>query len=327
MKKNVEITENQQIEQSAENEAPSKAKIRMKHSIKTDIPFYIVLIPSALLTILFRYLPMFGILIAFKDFNALDGIFGSSWAKMGGFENFVVIFTTPNFLDAIWNTLYINVLNLLITIPAPIILALLINECSFKPFKKVVQTISYLPHFLSTAAVIAIVSGLFDQYGLLNSILYKLGLSEQHLLENPNAFVPTLLITQLWQSIGWNSIIYLAAISSVNTDLYEAADLDGASRFQQAIHVTLPALIPTAVMLTILGLGSIFGASFDLMYGLQNPIAWKKENIATAIWKYGIGEGKYGVSTALGLMQGVIAFALTYVANKISDKIVGISMW
>ena len=327
MKKNVEITENQQIEQSAENEAPSKAKIRMKHSIKTDIPFYIVLIPSAVLTILFRYLPMFGIVIAFKDFNALSGIFGSPWAKMGGFENFAVIFTTPNFLEAIWNTLYINVLNLLLTIPAPIIFALLINECAFKPFKKTVQTISYLPHFLSTAAVIAIVSGLFDQYGLLNSIFNRLGLGDQHLLENANAFVPTILITQLWQTIGWNSIIYLAAISSVNTDLYEAADLDGASRFQQAIHVTLPSLIPTAVMLTILGLGSIFGSSFDLMYGLQNPIAWKKENISTAIWKYGIGEGKYGVSTALGLMQGAIAFALTFVANKISDKVAGISMW
>lgn len=321
------------VESAAKNEEKSDLKLGKnkklsgKNSVWKNIPFFLILLPAMVVVFLVQYLPMFGLLIAFKDYNARLGIFESPWAAMGGFANFVEIFKTPALSEAIWNTLWLNVLSLVFSFPAPIVLALLINEVQNSALKRTVQTISYLPHFLSIAAVTAIVNQLLSTYGLLNGLLKTIGLQPIYLLEQENAFVPTYVITNIWQTVGWGTIVYLATITGINADLYEAAQIDGANRFQQVLHITLPAILPTTMILLIMKMGTLFASSFEMVYGLQNPVAWTDDVIATAIYKYGIGQGEYGMSTALGLMQGAIAFTLTFVANAISNKVANISMW
>lgn len=310
-----------------DSKTPKKRRLSGKNKFKKNIPFYLILLPAVITVFMMQYLPMFGLLIAFKDYKVRDGIFGSSWAGMHGFANFVQIFKTPAFLDAVWNTLRLNVLSLLFSFPAPIVLALLINEISHTGFKRTVQTISYLPHFLSIAAVTTIVNQLLGNYGMLNALLKTIGLKPIYLLEKESAFVPTYVITDIWQTVGWGTIVYLATITGINSDLYEAAQIDGANRFQQVLKITLPSLLPTTMILLIMKMGTLFGSSFEMVYGLQNPVAWTEDVIATAIYKYGIGQGEYAVSTALGLLQGVIAFSLTFIANFISKKVSNVSMW
>ena len=305
----------------------NQKRLSGKNSFSKNIPFYLILLPAVVTVFMMQYLPMFGLLIAFKDYSAKAGIFGSPWADMGGFANFYTIFTTPAFMDAVWNTLWLNVLSLIFSFPAPIILALLINEVGHTGFKRTVQTISYLPHFLSVAAVTTIVNQLLNSYGLLNAILQTLKLEPIYLLKEADAFVPTYVITEIWQTVGWGTIVYLATITGINSDLYEAAQIDGANRFQQVMSITLPSILPTTMILLIMKMGTLFGSSFEMVYGLQNPVAWKDDVIATAIYKFGINQSEYEVSTALGLMQGAIAFSLTFIANTISKKVANISMW
>lgn len=204
-----------------------------KRRIRADLPFYLLLLPAIVIVALFRYLPMTGLLVAFKDYSVYEGIFASPWADMYGFANFVELFETPAFVDAIWNTLLFNVVTILFSFPAPIVLAFLITEVQHKMFKKVTQTISYLPHFLSVAAVTGIVNSLLSEYGLINSVLFKLfGIEEgQDLLSKSGAFLPVYVITDIWKTVGWNTIIYLAAICGISEELYEAAEIDGAGRF------------------------------------------------------------------------------------------------
>ena len=308
-------------------EPNNKRKLSRKNSFSKNISFYLILLPAVIVVFLVQYLPMSGLLIAFKDYNARQGIFGSPWAGLSGFANFVEIFNTPALSEAIWNTLWLNILTLIFGFPAPIILALLINEVGHTGGKRTIQTISYLPHFLSIAAVTAIVNQLLGAHGLLNGVLSSLGLNPVFLLEQENAFVPTYVITNIWQTVGWGTIVYLAAITGINSDLYEAAQIDGANRFQQVLFITFPAILPTTMLLLIMRMGTLFASSFEMVYGLQNPVAWTDDVIATAIYKYGIGQGEYGLSTALGLLQGAIAYSLTFIANAISRKVADISMW
>lgn len=298
-----------------------------KHSLRSEVPFFILIAPAMILVFLFSYLPMFGLLLAFKDYDPLKGIFGSPFTDMYGFGNFAEIFKTPELAASIWNTLYMNVLSLVIDFPAPIIFALLLSEIGAKTFKKTVQTISYLPHFLSWAAITGMVTGLLGEYGAINDIIKKLGGERILFLEKEGMFLPVYLLTKVWQSVGWGSIIYLASIAGISQELYEAAEIDGAGRFMQVWHITLPGILPTALILLILDVGSIFGSNFELVYGLQNKIAWKTEVISTAVYKYGIGQAEYSLATALGLMQGLVALILTFGANTISKKVSSVSMW
>ena len=304
-------------------------KMQKKRNFKADLPFYLLILPALIIVILCKYLPMSGLVLAFKDWDAKLGMFESPWTDMFGFGNFVRLFQTPEFVEAILNTLYFNVVTILFEFPAPIILAILINELTHKAFKRVTQTISYLPHFLSIAAVTGIVNSLLSQYGLINSIMISLfGASEgQELLKNEAAFLPVYILTSVWKNVGWGTIVYLAAICGLNNDLFEAAELDGANRFKQIWYITIPGIFPTIGILLILRMGTLFASNFELVYGLQNPIAWRDEVIATAVYKFGIGDGEYSMSTALSLMQGVIALALTFGANWISKKVSDISMW
>lgn len=300
---------------------------KKRHDFKADLPFYLILLPALLLVIVFKYIPMSGLVLAFKEWKPKLGLWRSPWAGNGGWANFIELFKTPELTQSIWNTLYFNVVTMIFEFPAPIILALLINEIGNKHFKKVTQTISYLPHFLSVAAVTGIVNSLLSEYGLINSMLTKIGLGGQKWLESPSAFLPTYVLTSVWKSVGWGTIIFLATMCGLSQDTYEAAEIDGAGKWKQAIFITLPGILPTVGMLLILKMGSLFGSSFELVYGLQNPIGWTQEVIATAVYKNGIGRGEYAVSTALGLMQGLVAVILTFTTNFISKKLSGVSMW
>ena len=301
-------------------------KADRRSRFKSDLPFYIILLPTIIVVFLFSYFPLSGLLLAFKDYKPKLGIFMSPWTSMGGFANFVEVFKTPALSKAIVNTIMINLLTLALTVPLPVVFALLINEIRNVHFKKVVQTVSYLPHFLSWAAITGMANVMLNNNGIVTSILASLGLPSL-LLEKESAFVPIYLFITVWQCLGWDAVIYLASISGISQDLYEAAEIDGAGKFTQALKITVPSLMPTMVMLLILKTGSILGSNFELVYGLQNPVAWKMEVIGTAVYKYGINQGQYSLATALGLMQGLISLALTFGVNAISNKLTNVSMW
>ena len=303
---------------------PAKRAIG-RNTLRRNIVIYIMLDPAVLSTLIFKYLPLPGLILSFMDYNPLLQ-FKSPWV---GLENFKTIFTLPMFTDAIFNTVVISVLTLAVLWPAPIILALLINEVHNKVFKRVVQTVSYLPHFLAWVSVIGIASSLFAIYGPVNDLLVMLGgegTERVMFMSKQELFIPFVLILSVWKEIGWGSIIYLAAITSIDSQLYEAANIDGANRWQQFLHVTLPGLAPTIIMLLILKMGSLFASNFELIYGLQNPFI-NYEVVATLVYKQGILNGNYSVATAFDLVQGLIGCILVYTTNKISNLVSDISIW
>ena len=295
-------------------------------SLRKYMPLYIMLIPGLLSVFIFSYCTFPGVIIAFKDYNMFKGIFGSPWA---GFSHFKDIFTLPEFSLSIWNTLKLSFLNMIFGQPVPIIFALLLNEIRCSKYKRVVQTVSYLPHFLSTMAIIGMSYALFSTYGIVNDVrvlLFGEGTERVKFLAQQSFFVPNIVGTTVWAGFGWNSIIYLSAIAGIDAQLYEAAQVDGANRFKQCLHITLPCILPTFVMLFIMQIGNLLRDSFDLVYGLQNAYI-DYETISTTVYKQGIVAGNYSISTALGLFQGVIGLILVLTANKISKSVNDIGLW
>jgi putative aldouronate transport system permease protein len=276
--------------------------------------------PAALILLFFSYAPMGGLIMAFQDFSIFRGFQNSEWV---GLENFITIFSQAKFTGAIFNTVLVSVMILVFTFPAPIILALLINEVKNKFFKRFVQTASYLPHFLSTLSVVGLVQLLFNRDGLINDILVATGAQERIMfLAKQEYFVWFLVGTNLWKEVGWSTIIHLANLTSINPDLYEAAEIDGAGYFAKLRYITIPHMLPTVVILLIFQLGKLFSSNFDLVYGLQNPFI-DFEVISTIIYRTGIKNGNYSVSTAFGLVEGLVALALVLGSNKLAKKISG----
>lgn len=300
---------------------------RKKHRVRTDVPYYMLLLPAIVITFFFCYLPMPGIILAFKDYSFKLGIYGSEWAGNGGFEHFITLFKTPGMGQAVWNTFFLNLLGLIVKFPAPIIFALLLNELFFRKFKRVVQTISYMPHFLSWISITGIALTLISTYGPINNFLALLGIDRVKFLDDGDNFIPLYLILTVWQSVGWGSIIFLANISSINGELYEAATLDGANRFQRVWHVTMPALIPTTMILLILDLGQMFGSNFELVWGLRDDSQFNVHVISTLIYQLGMQDGDQEMSTALNFIQSAIALTLTLGANAISKAVSKVSLW
>ena len=254
-------------EQGKADKAFKRAKFLRE--IKRDRYLYLMLFPALAVTVLFAYVPMYGLIMAFQDYNAFKGFAGSEFV---GLDNFRRIFSQSNFLKAIWNTLYVSLLGLVTTFPAPILLALLLNELKNGWFKKSVQTISYLPHFLSWISVVGLVNLLFGRDGLINDWRMALGAKEPLVyLAEQNLFIWFILGTSLWKEVGWGTVIHLANLSSISPELYEAASIDGASRLQKIRFITLPHMVPTVLILLIFKMGSLFGSNFELIYGLQNP--------------------------------------------------------
>lgn len=294
--------------------------------IKKHMFIYILLLPALLATLVFSYFPLPGILMAFKEYDIFKGFFRSDWA---GLKYVKEVFQIPMLTGSIWNTLEINVLSLIVCFPAPIILALLLNEIRNTMYKRVIQTLTYLPHFLSWIAIIGIAYSFYAVNGTLNDfrvLLLGKDTVREMFLAKQSLFIPNVLILNVWKETGWSCIIYIAAIAALDIQLYEAAVIDGANRLQQLLYITLPGILPTAMILLILKLGQLFASNFELIYGLQNPFI-SFEVIATVVFKNGIQQGNYSLATALGFMQGLVAFLLTVTANKISKKASGIALW
>lgn len=301
-----------------ENE-PRKMNPTLKRIVR-DKYLYLMLLPAVAVMLIFKYLPMGGLLMAFEDYSPFKGIFGSKWV---GFANFVKIFTQPKFTTAIRNTLVVSLLDLVIGFPAPILLALLINELENKVFKRIVQTVSYLPHFLSWISVVGIVSILFGRDGIVNDIRIALGAQERIVfLAKQEWFIWFLLGTMVWKETGWGTVIHLANLSSISPDLYEAANIDGANRLQQIRYITIPHMMPTVIVLLIFKMGTLFSSNFELIYGMQNPYI-DFEVISTIVFQAGIKTGNYSVATAIGLMEGLVALILVLGSNWISKKVTG----
>jgi len=295
----------------------------------------ILVIPVVVWMIIFNYLPMIGLVIAFKDYNPylgpLEGFIKSPWV---GLANFREAFTDKYFLAALWNTIYYSILNLVVGFPIPIIFAILLNEIAKIRFKKLVQTVSYLPHFISWVFVISFLHELLAvDNGLINSIVLKLGLAKKAIpfLATPEYVPAIMVLSQVWKSFGWNSIIYIAAITSIDPTMYEAAVIDGANRFHRIWYITLPSIKPTVVIMLIFAIGGMISPNFGLfeqMYLLTNSaIQDAAEIVDTYTYKMGIVLSRYSYATAVGLFRSVVAVILLTGANFTSKKLTGESLF
>lgn len=290
--------------------------------------YALLLLPITYLLV-FKYLPMVYIQIAFKKYSIVDSVWEMPWADNHGFEYFIQAFKSKDFLLALRNTIGLNLLDLIVGFPAPIIFALILNELPFKRFKKVVQTIAYMPHFLSWVIIYGLALQLFaPTTGLINQMVTSLGFSAIPFLNEPVHWVGTYIGLGVWQSFGWNSIVYLAAIAGISPELYEAASVDGAGRFKKMWHVTLPGIKSTIVVLLVMNLGNILGSSFDRPFAMQNKLVMEvAEVISTYVYKVGIKGLQFSLTTAVGLFQSVVGVFFLLAANWIARKLGERGIW
>jgi putative aldouronate transport system permease protein len=282
---------------------------------------YALFLPLFVFAFIFNYMPMYGVQIAFKEFRPVDGIWGSKWA---GLKYFVRMFQEPTFLMVFRNTLVISLLKIAIVFPAGILFALLLNEIAAPIAKRVYQTISYLPHFLSWIVLAGIIRDITAIDGPINSITAKFGMSPQVFLSSSAAFVPILIISDLWQTVGWNSIIYLAAITGISKELYESADLDGAGKIQKIISITLPSIAPVILIMFILRLGGVLNAGFDQILNLYNPMVYGVADIIdTYVYRVGLMQMNFSYSTAIGLFKNVVGLLLVLTTNALTRRMEG----
>ena len=290
---------------------------------------YALLFLPLLYLIIFKYLPMWYVMIAFKKYSIVQSIWEMPWAKNHGFEYFIKAFKSNDFIRALKNTITLNLKDLIFGFPVPIIFALILNELRLKRFKKTVQTITYMPHFLSWVIIYGLALQLFaPSTGFVNLLINKLGFESVPFLNNSSTWVKTYIGLGIWQSFGWNSIIYLAAIAGVSPELYEAASVDGAGRFQKMWHITLPGIKPTIVVLLIMALGNIIGSGFDRPFAMQNKLVMDAaEVLATYVYKVGIKGLQFSLTTAVGLFQSLVNVIFLLGANFLSRKLVERGIW
>lgn len=284
-------------------------------------------LPGVLFMIVFNYIPLYGIIIAFKQYKVTRSISDSPWV---GLKHFQELFATEDFLNIIINTLGISILNLLIAFPIAILFAICLNELASKKFKKTVQTISYLPHFLSWTILGGLLITWMGESGLINEVLIKLGVLEQGVvfLGEPNYFWGITLFSNIWKETGWSAIIYLAAIAGIDQELYEAAKVDGVSKLQKIKYITLPCISGTIAIMFILAVSGLLNANFDQILILKNPLnAVRAEVFDTYVYRMGIGAGRFSYATAAGLFKSVISMILLVSANKVSKKLTGNSLY
>jgi len=320
---------------TASGTGKKKKKVSVRKIFWDQRYLMILVLPVVLWMLIFNYIPMFGLIISFKDYNPylgpLEGFFKSPWV---GFANFKEAFTDKYFLSALWNTVYYSILNLVIGFPVPIVFAILLNEITRMRFKKFVQTVSYLPHFISWVFVISFIHELLAvDNGLINEILMKLNLTEKAIpfLATPKYVPSIMVVSQVWKSFGWNSIIYIAAITSIDPTMYEAAVIDGAKRFAKIWYITLPSIKSTIVIMLIFAIGGMISPNFGLfeqMYLLSNSmIQDAAEIVDTYTYKMGIVLTRYSYATAVGLFRSVAAVILLTGANFTSKKLTGESLF
>lgn len=304
-----------------------KNRIREEWSkdFKLNWSLYLLIIPVILFYLLFCYKPMYGALIAFKDYSPALGVSGSPWA---GFKYFQQLFTSPDFLRILKNTLRISLTTLVFGFPAPIILALLLNEVTCLRFKKIVQTASYMPHFISLVVICGMVKVFVGDTGFISAIVSLFTGEKINLLLNPKYFTAIYVISDIWQGLGWTSIIYLSALSSVDVAQYEAAEVDGAGRFAKMFHITLPSIMPTVITMLILRVGQVMNVGYEKIILLYNPTILSTADVITSYsYRVGFESQSWSYSTAVGLFNSVINFTLVIVANTLSKKFTDSSLW
>ncbi|KRE46640.1 ABC transporter permease [Paenibacillus sp. Soil522] len=312
------------VQSTARIPVESKRNI-IKRDIIRNRYIYLMLLPVITYYAIFHYGPMYGLLIAFKDYGIADGVWGSPWVGLTHFQHF---FENHYFWRLIRNTFMINIYELLFAFPAPIIMALLINEIRVIIFKRVVQTISYLPHFISIVVVVGMIVDFVARDGLINNILGWFGIEPIAFLQEPGWFRPLYISSGIWQGIGWGSIIYLAAMSTIDPALYDAARIDGAGRWKQTLHVTIPGIMPTIVILLILNIGSMLSVGSEKIILMYNPLTYETADvISTYVYRKGILGADFGYSAAVGLFNSVISFILLTLANTISKRVSEHRLW
>ncbi|WP_284645010.1 ABC transporter permease [Paenibacillus silviterrae] len=293
--------------------------------IRKNKYLYMMLSPVLLYYLLFQYAPMYGAIIAFKDYSPRLGIMGSDWA---GLEHFIQFFNGPYFLRTLKNTLLISFYDLLFGFPAPIVLALLLNEVRHSWFKRTVQTVTYMPHFISLIVICGMIKDFTSSGGLIGSFVAWLGGPQESLLLLPEWFRTIFISSGIWQHVGWGTIIYLAALTTIDTEQYEAAKIDGANRWKQMQYITLPGIVPTIIIMLILDLGRLLNVGFEKVILLYNPSTYETADVISSyVYRVGLQEFNYSFSAAVGLFNSVINFALVILSNYISRKVNDTSLW
>lgn len=296
---------------------------------KLDDSKYLMLLflPAALYYLIFEYGPMFGIAVAFKDYNTFAGIWESDWVGFKYFKLF--IFENPDFMQLLRNTVLIGVYSLIWGFPAPIILALLLNELRNMAFKRLVQTVSYLPYFVSNVVIASmVVMFLSPESGMINKIIGLIGIEPIYFLSLPEWFRTIFVASGIWQGVGWGTIIYLAALTSIDPALYEAAELDGAGRWKKAIHISIPGIVPIIIILLILNIGGLLGTGFERVFLLYNPLLYSTADIfSTYTYRVGLLQGNFSYATAIGVFNGFVGFIMIVGANYLARKTRETSLW
>ncbi|MFG6367528.1 MAG: ABC transporter permease subunit [Lachnospiraceae bacterium] len=283
--------------------------------------FHLMMLPGMIMLFLFVFVPLFGSLMAFQNYVPAKGIFGSKWV---GLDNFKFIFSLPDSRQVFVNTLVIAFAKLIFNIIVPVTFAILLNEITVSICKKFFQTVVYLPHFLSWVVLATVVTNMFSLSGPFNSVLTTFGGDAVQFLADNNWFRKVIVATDVWKEFGYNSVVYLAALTGIDLGLYEAASIDGANRFEQTLHITLPSLLPTIILMTALNLGNILNAGFDQVFNLYNPIVYETGDIIdTYVYRIGMVERQYSIGTAVGLFKSIISFLLIMGANKGAKKLTG----
>lgn len=298
---------------------------RLKADMKKNYPLYLLLLPVMVYYIIFYYKPMYGAVIAFKEYQPSLGIADSPWV---GLEQFRKFFANPDFLRILRNTLTVSISTIVFGFPAPIILALMFNELRGKKFKSIAQTVSYLPHFISLVVVCGLVKSFVSPNGFIYDLVVALGGEEQALLNRQELYVPIYVLTGIWQEVGWNSIIYIAALSAIDQGLYEAAKIDGAGKWRQTLAVTLPGIAPTIIIMLILKMGTLLSVGYEKTILLYNPLIYETSDIISSyVYRVGIGQQSWSYSSAVGLLNSIVNFIIIMTVNKISAKCSETSLW
>jgi len=304
--------------------SPAK-KNRYVRDFATNKYLYLMILPVLAYYVIFHYAPMYGALIAFKDYSPMKGILGSDWAGLKHFEDF---FGSYYFWRILKNTILISLYTLVFEFPAPIILALLINEVRNKAFKRTAQTITYMPYFISLVVICGIITDFTNSDGLINRLFMLFGYDGQAMLQKPELFRPIYVLSEIWQRIGWESIIYIAALMSVDLEQYEAARIDGASRWKQMLYITLPGILPTIAIMLILRMGNLMNVGFEKIILLYNPVTYETADVISSfVYRKGLLEFGWSYGSAVGLFNSVINLALLVTANWISRRVNNSSLW
>lgn len=312
----------------AKTEAPmlQAGKPSIGVRLRKDWDLYLLLIPGVIWFILFAYVPMGGLSIAFQDYNLWKGISGSEWV---GLKNFIDFITDDVFLRVVKNTLMLSLYNILFCFPAPIILAILLTEMKNKFLSKMTQTLTFVPYFISLVVVCGmVISFLSPSTGLVNIILRSLGFDEHYFMVDPKAFRPVYTLMMMWRETGFNAIVYIAALMGIDRQLYEAAKVDGATKWQQIRYVTLPGLMPTIVTMFILHIGKLVKVSYEAVLLLYQPATYETADvIGTYVFRTGLIDQNFGLATAAGLFESLIALILVVISNRISKKVSETALW